>query len=115
MNRPAVSQMVINEFTKIVDSQDAKGIEKYNKTIDEANNSDYNWEIMALEETADLQKYLVKQIIKLKAELHVLKCKSWFKVYEENIKLAQEIESLKEAAKQKERIEHLECLLSVKS
>jgi hypothetical protein len=96
MDRPMVSQKVIDEFTKLIDSQDIKGIEKYNKTIDEANNSDYNWLEMAGEEAADMFKYFVKEIIRLKAELHVLKCKSWFPVYQENIKLVQEIERLKE-------------------
>jgi hypothetical protein len=94
--RPKVSQIVINEFSKIIDSQDVKGISKYHKSIDNASDADYNWELMALEEAADLQKYLVKQIIKLKAENHILKCKSWFKVNQENLALAQENASLKE-------------------
>ncbi|WHY76249.1 hypothetical protein QNH20_19280 [Neobacillus sp. WH10] len=63
MQRPKTSQKVIDEFTKIIDSQDAKGLEKYGVTIDEANG--YNWSLMALEETADLQKYLVKRIEEL--------------------------------------------------
>lgn len=91
-NRPLTSQIVIDEFSKIIDSQDKKGIEKYGKTIDEAVN--YDWELMALEEAADLQKYLVKEIIKLRAELHILKNKSLFKVYQENIELTKEIEKL---------------------
>jgi hypothetical protein len=96
LERPAVSQFVINEFTKVVDSQDVKGINKYNKTIDEANNADYSWLEMAGEELADMFKYFVKEIIRLKSELHVLKCKSWFKVYQENIELVNEINKLKE-------------------
>lgn len=91
-NRPMTSQIVIKEFSKIIDSQDKKGIEKYGKTIDEAVN--YDWELMALEEAADLQKYLVKEIIKLRAELQILKEKSWFKVYQENLELTKEIEKL---------------------
>jgi predicted nuclease with TOPRIM domain len=69
MIRPIVSQIVIDEFTKIIDSQDTKGLEKYGTTIDQAANAHYNWELMALEETADLQKYLVKRIMQLSSEL----------------------------------------------
>lgn len=64
-NRPETSQIVIDEFTKIIDSQDTKGIKKYQETIDAAKDEKYNWELMALEETADLQKYLVKRIKEL--------------------------------------------------
>ncbi len=68
MNRPKTSQMVIDEFATIIDSQDKKGIEKYGKTIDEADDKKYDWQLMALEEAADLQKYLVKRIIELAKE-----------------------------------------------
>jgi len=60
--------MVIDEFSKIIDMQDHKGIDKYGRTIDEAKDSDYDWKLMALEETADLQKYLVKRIKELEKE-----------------------------------------------
>jgi hypothetical protein len=63
VNRPKTSQMVIDEFARIIDSQDAKGIEKYGVTIDDA--TGYNWSLMALEEAADLQKYLIKRIAEL--------------------------------------------------
>lgn len=66
MNRPKTSQIVIDEFSKIIDQQDLKGLEKYNKTIDEAVDEDYDWKTMALEEAADLQKYLVREIKVLK-------------------------------------------------
>jgi hypothetical protein len=69
MLRPRISQLVIDEFAKIIDSQDAKGFEKYGMTIDQASNKDYNWELMALEETADLQKYLVRRILEVSGEL----------------------------------------------
>lgn len=92
-NRPMTSQIVIKEFSKIIDAQDQKGIEKYGKTIDDAVN--YDWELMALEEAADLQKYLVKEIVKLRAEIHILKGKSWFRVYQENLELVREVERLR--------------------
>jgi cell division protein FtsB len=115
LDRPAVSQMVINEFTKLIDLQDVKGIAKYNKTIDEANNADYNWMEMAGEELADMFKYLVKEIIRLKAELHVLKCKSWFKVHSENIALAKENERLREENKKLKDDKDLFSKLFIKS
>lgn len=68
MNRPATSQAVIDGFARIVDLQDVKGFERYGTTIDEASDAEYNWELMALEETADLQKYLVKRIKQLEKE-----------------------------------------------
>lgn len=68
MERPMVSQMVIDAFANIVDKQDQKGIKKYNMTIDEAADQDYDWNEMALEEGADLYKYLVKENMKLRKE-----------------------------------------------
>lgn len=114
MQRPKTSQMVIDEFAKIIDSQDVKGFEKYQTSIDNAKDEDYDWKLMALEETADLQKYLVKEIQKLqtnnefllkqlldaKAIIRDLKAKSTFHRYEqlekENLAMAEEIEKLKD-------------------
>ena len=72
MSRPKTSQIVIDEFSKIVDSQDGKGFEKYQTTIDEAKDEDYDWKLMALEEAADLQKYLVKRIEELEKQKNKL-------------------------------------------
>jgi hypothetical protein len=65
--------MVINEFSKVVDSQDEKGIEKYNRTIDDAKDEDYDWNIMALEEAVDLNKYAIRRILQLMKEVNKLK------------------------------------------
>jgi hypothetical protein len=81
--RPTTSQMVINEFARIIDSQDEKGILKYGETIDDAADQDYNWELMALEETADLQKYLVKRIKQLNKQLLV--AEGWIKELENQL------------------------------
>lgn len=86
MKRPLTSQIVIDNFIDIIDSQDKKGFEKYGKSIDEASNQDYNWELMALEETADLQKYLVRRIMQVTGEL--------IKAKEEISKQQQKIELL---------------------
>lgn len=63
--RPATTQKVIDIFTEILDKQDQKGLLKYGTTIDEANDKNYNWNLMALEESADLMKYLVKENTRL--------------------------------------------------
>ena len=73
MKRPLVSQTVIDEFSKIIDAQDKKGFEKYGRTIDDAIDEEYNWELMALEETADLQEYLVRRIAELQSDNKLLK------------------------------------------
>jgi hypothetical protein len=114
MPRPKISQMVIDEFAKIVDYQDEKGFIKYQTSIDEAIDENYDWKVMALEETADLQKYLVREIWKLdlknkfllkelleaKETIREIKLKSTFQRYEklekENLAMAQEIEELKD-------------------
>ena len=63
--RPKTAQMVIDTFTKLIDEQCAKGLNKYGTTIDEAKNSDYDWNRMALEEAIDLAQYLVKENARL--------------------------------------------------
>lgn len=62
--RPETTQNVLNVIATILDAQDQKGIEKYGVTIDDA--SDYDWNIMAMEEMADGLKYLVKENKRLK-------------------------------------------------
>ena len=98
--RPETSQTVIDEFTKVVDSQDDKGFLKYNTTIDEAKDEDYNWELMALEETADLQKYLVKRIKELNKRIKEFKSmrrvQKYLAIATENLRLAEENYDLKQ-------------------
>jgi hypothetical protein len=93
--RPVVSQMVIDEFTKLVDSQDVKGLAKYNQSIDEAPDEKYDWKLMALEEGADLQKYLVKRILELEKVIAAAARKStrfckYLALESENLSLAKE-------------------------
>jgi hypothetical protein len=68
LKRPEITQAVIDAFSKILDAQDQKGIKKYGTTIDEAKNSDYDWNLMALEECADCFKYLIKENSRLKMD-----------------------------------------------
>ena len=71
--RPQTSQKVIDEFARIIDAQDLKGIEKYGVTIDDAVDEDYHWLEMAGEEIADMMKYFVKEIQRLRKENRDLK------------------------------------------
>lgn len=71
--RPKSSQAAIDGFTEIIDAQDEKGFEKYGVSLDQANDDDYDWKLMALEEAADLQKYLIMRIFELEKEVARLK------------------------------------------
>jgi len=70
MIRPDVSREVIMRFVSIVDEQDRKGMNKYGETIDTAEG--YDWNVMALEESVDLNKYLVKENRRLRARIKQL-------------------------------------------
>jgi hypothetical protein len=101
MDRPKISQIVIDEFTKLIDSQDVKGLEKYNTSIDEAPDEIYDWKLMALEESADLQKYLLKRIAELEKVIAAAARKStrfckYLALESENLSLAKENAELKE-------------------
>lgn len=85
--RPRISQMVINEFTALVDAQDSKGIEKYGRTIDDAIDEDYDWRVMALEECADQLKYLVRDVKRLEKQLRNEKAQ---RIYLEKMHLKKE-------------------------
>lgn len=67
--RPIVSQKVIDIISNVVDSQDQKGMEKYGKTIDQAHDHNYDWQMMAIEELVDAMKYMVKENERLAREL----------------------------------------------
>ncbi|MEK5175105.1 hypothetical protein NST63_18060 [Heyndrickxia sp. FSL W8-0496] len=67
--RPKTSQAVIDGFAAIIDAQDQKGIQKYGRNIDDAIDEDYDWKLMALEESADQLKYLVREVKMLKNKL----------------------------------------------
>ncbi|MRX70867.1 hypothetical protein GJU40_01630 [Bacillus lacus] len=98
MKRPKVSQTVIDEFSRIVDLQDQKGFEKYGVSIDDAQDENYSWELMALEETADLQKYLVKRIQQLTKQNRELRLGQrrilMNKLMNENLRLEQQNKEL---------------------
>jgi uncharacterized protein YukE len=65
VNRPKTTQAVIDGFAKLLDAQDDKGIKKYGTTMDEADDKNYDWRLMAMEELADFSKYQVKEIRRL--------------------------------------------------
>jgi len=106
MKRPLTSQLVIDEFAKIVDAQDIKGFKKYGTTIDEASDLTYNWELMALEETADLQKYLVRRIMQQEEEI-----KQSYKREQDYLDGIEQLEGMLRQANQ--RIDQLESIKEV--
>jgi hypothetical protein len=71
MNRPRVSQIVVDVFSMFVDDQDKKGLKKYNRTIDDANDKDYNWNVMVIEECVDAMKYFTRELLRLNGEITV--------------------------------------------
>jgi hypothetical protein len=73
VKRPKISEMVIGVISTLVDSQDVKGYEKYAKTIDEAKDNMWDWNQMALEETVDGMKYLMKENVRLREIVTILK------------------------------------------
>lgn len=72
MERPEITQRVIQAFADVLDRQDTKGVEKYGENIDAASDVMYDWNLMALEECADLFKYLVKENQRLQKEVQEL-------------------------------------------
>ena len=99
MNRPQVSQRIINVFAEIVDKQDAKGLAKYGRSIDDAVDEEYDWNEMVVEECADAFKYLVRQNMKLS--------KQYQKALEGNRKLQLENDVLQNQSKEWKRISKL--------
>jgi hypothetical protein len=67
--RPKTAQTVIDTFTKLIDEQCSKGLSKYGTTIDEAQDENYDWNRMALEEAVDLSQYLVREVGKLQEQI----------------------------------------------
>lgn len=97
--RPVTSQIVIDEFAKVVDSQDDKGLEKYNQSIDNAKDEDYHWLVMAGEEIIDMFKYFIREIRRLTKENRQLRYSSrrqlLDKLLKENLELSEENKKLK--------------------
>jgi hypothetical protein len=69
--------MVIGVISTLVDSQDRKGRVKYHETIDDAefdiDGQPYDWNKMALEETVDGMKYLMKENERLREIVGIIK------------------------------------------
>jgi chromosome segregation ATPase len=97
INRPKTTQTVIDGFAKLLDAQDDKGIKKYGTTIDEAEDKNYDWRLMAMEELADFSKYQVKEIMKLEKIINELteELEKRGHAISENCDLRIEIEDLK--------------------
>ena len=82
------------------DSQQAFGLNKYGITLDQVPDDKYDWQLMALEESVDMNQYLVREMRKLKELYSIL-----FNTHEETF---QELTQLqKENLHLNQRLEHL--------
>lgn len=60
-----IKDQILEIIEKKLDQQNAKGLINYGQTIDDCPENDYDWSVMALEESLDANQYLVKEIIRL--------------------------------------------------
>lgn len=82
------------------DSQQAFGLNKYGITLDQVPDDKYDWQLMALEESVDMNQYLVREMRILKELYSIL-----FNTHEETF---QELTQLqKENLHLNQRLEHL--------
>lgn len=70
---PKVSMRVLEIIEQTMVNQNEKGLKKYGTTIDEAKHSDYDWNVMVIEELVDGIQYVVKENERLKEENELLK------------------------------------------
>lgn len=76
--------MILVEQT--LDAQNEKGMSKYNITLDECGESEWNWSEMIIEELIDALQYSIKENGKLKNEMN--------EVREENLRLRQTMDHI---------------------
>lgn len=107
---------------KVHDSQQAFGLNKYGITLDQVPDDKYDWQLMALEESVDMNQYLTREMRKLKEQLdhwrryanaqtgRITKLNSQVEGLEEvQDNHMGEIEQLEEENRElKERVEHLQ-------
>lgn len=72
MNIPKTSIKVLARIERQLHLQNEKGLEKYGKNIDGANDEDYDWNVMVIEELIDGMQYLVKENQRLNEEIQRL-------------------------------------------
>ena len=66
---PNTSKKVLEIIKNQLVEQNKKGLNEYGKTIDDADDSQYDWNFEALAECADALQYLVKENARLKKAL----------------------------------------------
>ena len=60
-----IKKRILNLIGSQLDKQNAKGLATYNKRLEDCNDDDYNWQLMALEELIDALQYQQMEIRRL--------------------------------------------------
>jgi hypothetical protein len=85
------------------DSQQVYGLEKYGITLDEVPTEKYDWQLMAIEESVDMNQYLTRECRRLHEDVEYwkrLEAKTMERLTKKNEKLEEENEELKERLKE---------------
>lgn len=61
-----IKQKVLNTVSKIIDSQNEKGLQKYGESLDECDLNKHDWNLMIIEELIDALQYQQKEINRIK-------------------------------------------------
>jgi type II secretory pathway component PulF len=98
------SKTIVGIIIDQLEKGDIKGKNEDGVSIDDAEDVKYQWNLEAMAEMADALKYQQKEIEFLKQRNKELRQKSWFEVYDENLKLIDQVKSLKEQLRQSAEI-----------
>lgn len=60
-----IKNRILNLIGSQLDKQNAKGLATYNKRLEDCNDDDYNWQMMAQEELIDALQYQQMEIRRL--------------------------------------------------
>lgn len=73
MSNKTIADTVLEIVSLCLNKQNDKGLKTYGAPLDLANDKNYNWDKMTLEEVIDALQYQVKENIKLEKENRILK------------------------------------------
>lgn len=73
MSNKTIADTVLEIVSLCLNKQNDKGLKTYGTPLDLANDKNYNWDKMTLEEVIDALQYQVKENIKLEKENRILK------------------------------------------
>lgn len=72
MKLNTIKEAIMSNIESQIDSQDAKGVKKYNQTLDDCDYDNYDWLEMANQELIDLAQYQQKEIRRLRKRVKEL-------------------------------------------